>query len=243
MCIRDRARVASFLAGEYDESVGVRAFFWEVAARHIALSPGGIGWGGFLGIPSVAPFAVLDARLYPHNVLIEIALEAGWLPAVMIASFVLASVVTSMRSARTAGAAALFSLLLFTLINSLLSGDINDNRLLWVMLVFPWVVRTPGVRGDKVSDHGEYRGSRMGRAAAASPPGGSVSPSRGARRRATGGPAPRGPPPEFVGRSVDGDRRCAPSRRAVSRLRGKTSHRACRTPRRWASGTWVCVTP
>ncbi|MEU2152073.1 O-antigen ligase family protein [Micrococcus luteus] len=134
------SRSVAWLSGERDTSTQARQFLWEqglLAARH---NPLGLGWGGFTDLPFIS-----DYYRYPHNFAIELILEAGWI----IGGFVLLVLLSSgFRLWFLAGSSSLvlstFSLFVFSVINAMFSGDINDNRLLWITAAAAWGIAVGG---------------------------------------------------------------------------------------------------
>jgi O-Antigen ligase len=117
-------RLAGFLAGDVDGSVGGRIQLYQVAIDSLVRHPFGIGIGGFERI-------AFSGYAYPHNLPLEILTESGL---VLGAGFLL-WILLQVRKAHFAttdftGAASL-ALLLFLLGKAGVSGDINDNRLLF----------------------------------------------------------------------------------------------------------------
>ncbi|MEV4773887.1 O-antigen ligase family protein [Microbacterium sp. LWH12-1.2] len=135
-------RIMTFIEGGTDTSAGARTTFWDVALQHIPQVPFGGGWGYFGRIVKYG--GDKDATtVYPHNSVIEITLEAGWAAG---AAFVFLAIVAFIRYVRASDAAqpaAFFVLFVFAFANSLVSGDVNDNRLMWVLLIFPFLLHKP----------------------------------------------------------------------------------------------------
>lgn len=138
------ARITALIEGDQDTSSATRAGMWEISWSRIVGLPLGGGWGYFARI-SNGPDLFGDGRsAYPHNLLLEIALEAGWIPAVLVLGLIIMALITYVASARTAQTLTFFVLFIFSLVNAMVSGDINDNRLLWVLIVAAWTFREPG---------------------------------------------------------------------------------------------------
>lgn len=136
------SRVLGFLAGEQDTSTAARTVLWSTAWNHISQLPFGGGWGYFGTIPELGINAVNGGQAYPHSVPLEIALEAGWLTGLCFVILVFASFVRLVRRAQDPTSVMFLVLLVFTITNGLLSGDINDNRLMWVLIASAWVMPT-----------------------------------------------------------------------------------------------------
>jgi O-antigen ligase len=75
-----------------------------------------------------------DSRAYPHNLLLEITFEEGVLGLAAFAIFFLAVGRATYRTYQMAGAhfIAVALMVLYGLIVSMFSGDLDDNRLLWL---------------------------------------------------------------------------------------------------------------
>ncbi|MPY93480.1 MAG: hypothetical protein GEV08_10565 [Acidimicrobiia bacterium] len=98
----------------------------------VPANPLGVGWGDF-GLE--AGLASAEERVYPHNFVVESAVEAGLVG--VIAIIVCTGLALHRARARMRLGPeyeALFALLCFTTLNALVSGDLNDNRL-WLALV------------------------------------------------------------------------------------------------------------
>jgi len=93
-------------------------------------------WGNGIGQFSVA-VAGEDVRLYPHNVILELGAELGLIGvlifAMMIGMAFAKSLVTLGAQRGSAKAATRYLLVVccFALLNAMVSGDINDNRILF----------------------------------------------------------------------------------------------------------------
>lgn len=129
-------RAFAWLSGERDRSTAAREYLWDVSRQRIPLEPAGIGWGDFGNLTAVAGTLLR----YPHNLFLEVFYEAGWVAGAALLAFVVASVLRMCRRSHDPVGAILFALLLFSLVNAMVSGDINDNRLLWLLLSCAWVL-------------------------------------------------------------------------------------------------------
>lgn len=127
-------RAFAWLTGERDTSTQTRISLWKSAVDYASVSPLGAGWGGFANIAK-AP----SALKYPHNLFLELYVEAGWIIATILVGLVLASMWRLFRQALDPISAILFVLATFAFINAMVSGDINDNRLLWMLVGVAWV--------------------------------------------------------------------------------------------------------
>lgn len=100
---------------------------------------------------------------YSHNFLLEIGVEAGVLALAAASVVCYVAVRRQLRAGGGLVEAAMSALLVFALVNALVSGDVGDNRLLWVMLG-AGLVAPPlwsGQRADRGAvDADEQTGSR-----------------------------------------------------------------------------------
>lgn len=100
----------------------------EVISGH----PLGVGWGGF---SEVALRGSLQGQYsYPHNIVLEIAAEGGWLAAAAFLVIVAVSLAGFLRHAQTRDGAALLSMGVYWIVVAQTSGDVNANRMTWVMV-------------------------------------------------------------------------------------------------------------
>jgi O-antigen ligase len=111
----------------------------------------GVGTGGFQSVGTLA----VPPEDYPHNMVLEVWAELGLLPLAIL----LASVVTLLaglwrgawRHAHDASGRLLYVLigfLLFNLFETLLTGDLNENRAFWGVFGLAWLVVQHGVPGS-----------------------------------------------------------------------------------------------
>jgi O-antigen ligase len=115
--------------GALDASGELRFQVWKATIREISRNPFGIGLGDFsVALPQ---YSVLQ---YPHNFLLEIALEAGWiagLGAIVLLGRLLRAAAMDTSSAE---GQALFGLAVFFTASAMVSGDIAGNRMLLAVL-------------------------------------------------------------------------------------------------------------
>ena len=156
-------RITRSLEGR-DSLTASREDLWREALSAIPAHPLGIGWGNFWAL--LPPSSRLDSGYvqYPHNFVLEIFLEAGWLAG--IATVIL--VVLSLRRLRKGSAepygAALFGIALFFVLNALVSGDLNDNRMMWAAVAMAWVsVQAAEAIAGPAAGPGPGTASRPGR--------------------------------------------------------------------------------
>jgi hypothetical protein len=136
-------RVFDFLAGQQDTSTQARSFFWSTSLHYITSSPTGIGWGNFARLPGMSVYADATGAQYSHNLILEAFLEGGWLVGVAVLLYLVVSIVRVGRFSTDATSAAIYALLVFSAFNAMVSGDINDSRLLWMLLSCAWLIKRP----------------------------------------------------------------------------------------------------
>jgi len=112
-------------------SVAARLDHYRLASELIPKIPCGVGWGGFLNLLGVSG---TDARGYVHNIILEIFLEAGWIAGILFTAMLMVSMFRAYQSRGTVEGKAVWNILAFLTINAMVSGDINDNRLLFVFI-------------------------------------------------------------------------------------------------------------
>ena len=131
--------------GGLGKSATARLYDYDRAIHAMVAAPlFGQGVGGF----SKYAFGV-DARAYPHDVFLEIASELGIVGLALFLALIAFCFVQILRIRRESGginyymATVLLALFTFTLINAMVSGDVNDNRLFfaWIGTIYafiPW---------------------------------------------------------------------------------------------------------
>lgn len=128
-------RIAALGGGlSADASAQARLQLYSSAFDTALGAPEGIGWGNlWTHIPA---WALLDSgyRQYPHNLLIEVTTEAGWLAGVALVIVLVMALARARRHMTSATGRAVFALLVFFLLNAMVSGDINDNRFLFALV-------------------------------------------------------------------------------------------------------------
>jgi F0F1-type ATP synthase membrane subunit a len=73
-------------------------------------------------------------RQYPHNLLAETTLESGWLCGATTLVVLAAALAAGWARARRPGGRVVFAGTVFYLVNALVSGDLNDNRPLFMFV-------------------------------------------------------------------------------------------------------------
>jgi O-antigen ligase len=121
-----------FTQGSSSGSAGKRVDFYRATLAALPYQPligTGIGsWSTF--------YYRNDQRNYPHNLLLEIAFEEGLIGLtafLILLGLVAAAIIRMLRTSRS-HFLVLGQLVLYCLIISLFSGDLDDNRLLWLWI-------------------------------------------------------------------------------------------------------------
>ncbi len=141
---RAAGRIGEILTGARTDETRLALMQQCVAAisEHVL----GVGWGGF---SSVALEGALQSRYsYPHNLVLEILIEGGWLAGVAFLAFVAASLAGFWRWSVTSEGATLLTMGIYWVLVAQTSGDINANRMTWVMLGLGLVLLVSATRRD-----------------------------------------------------------------------------------------------
>lgn len=126
-------------------SIGTRMSLYNSAIKILEKFPTniiGLGIGGFSVYYISVYYSGYDLRLYPHNIFLEIASELGVLGLFAFIFVLYKSFMVAFDTIKEAKKdyrdyylnIALLALFVFMLVNSSVSGDINDNRLLFTSL-------------------------------------------------------------------------------------------------------------
>lgn len=119
--------------GSLGASADTRLSLWRTSIDTLLQHPiTGVGVGGFSWVAGAQ-----DDRFYPHNLFLEIGCELG-IPGLLL----LISAILKLRRPQNLlikpeeleVIAAIKALFVYALLNSLVSGDINDNRMLFVLV-------------------------------------------------------------------------------------------------------------
>lgn len=94
--------------------------------------PLGIGWGDWGDYVDIFQG---DIRLYPHNLFLEIGVELGWLPLSVMVVVIIKAFQAVLKERGSIESDMMLGVLTFVLITTQFSGDLSDNRHLFVLLV------------------------------------------------------------------------------------------------------------
>jgi hypothetical protein len=125
------ARVEAFFLGQYGSSEAYRMNALHASWNLFGDAPWGIGWGRFA--THVDPERGVD-RQYPHNLLAEVTLESGWVCGAVTILVLLTAVAAAWSRTHQPGGRVVFAGTVFYLINAMVSGDLNDNRPLFMFV-------------------------------------------------------------------------------------------------------------
>jgi hypothetical protein len=124
-------RVEAFLHGEYGSSEAYRVSALRAAWERVGDHPWGAGWAGFAVL--VDPERGVG-RQYPHNLLAEVTLESGWICGATTLVVLGAALVSAWSASGRPGGRVALAGTAFYVINALVSGDLNDNRPMFMFL-------------------------------------------------------------------------------------------------------------
>ncbi|HLN60894.1 MAG TPA: O-antigen ligase family protein [Symbiobacteriaceae bacterium] len=125
-------RIARLAGGELGSSELTRLDAYNQTLTFIATHPGGIGWGGFASRINQSGSGG-DDRQYPHNLFLEVLLEGGWVGGFALLLLLALAFARLVRQPPSPPLRALLLLFCFCVVNAQVSGDLNDNRLLFAL--------------------------------------------------------------------------------------------------------------
>jgi len=128
-------RVGTFVVGQFGSSELDRTSFYKDTLSGIVASPQGLGLGGFASKFGVGGGEI---REFPHNIILEVFLEGGWLAGLFFCYLLwrgLKDVFLLVKDREEAWLyKLLFSFTIFSLLNDLVSGELNDSKVLIAFL-------------------------------------------------------------------------------------------------------------
>lgn len=130
------ARLLSPLTGNLsaDESISARLSLIRASLSLLIQNPLGVGWGNFASSARADGLPVSLRHAYPHNVFLEVGVEAGFVALLMFAFVTVAALRGLHRSSASAAWSAALALGIYSLGNALVSGDVTSNRPMWCIL-------------------------------------------------------------------------------------------------------------
>jgi O-antigen ligase len=138
-------RIGIVLSGDPGTSGEARIYLGRIASQVASENPlTGIGWGNLNAIVPPA-LGSIDQRVYAHNLVLEVASEAGLIAAVVVVGVLVYSWWRGWQSRRSDATLTVLTLFTYLLVAACFSGDLNDNRGVLVLMVATlnsaWCVR------------------------------------------------------------------------------------------------------
>jgi O-antigen ligase len=129
--VQSLQRIQGIVNYRADRSTQERVEAWHAASVAIQQEPLGLGFGGFAQKFSWSN----TSRDFPHNIVLEIGVEQGWVVMLIFLTLLLLSLHRAYKSATiSAKMVGPFVIFLFATLNAMVGGDLNDNKLLFAML-------------------------------------------------------------------------------------------------------------
>jgi len=122
-----RDRFGLLFADVHGHSVDVRESLVSRAWQVVQDNPFGVGWGG------LAP-RMNSMDMYPHNLVLEVLGEGGWIAGAALLVVSVVAVKRVLCNLAEPASLGILSLFIYWATNALVSGDLNDNRAVFVML-------------------------------------------------------------------------------------------------------------
>jgi O-antigen ligase len=119
-------------------SSSLRTDSYQKSLSYVISHPVGVGFGDFADV--VDTFGEFE-RQYPHNLLLEIGVEQGWVPLFLMIAVIVSALRTLWRLRFSPDHRLLLTLLTYFMLNCLVSGDLNDNRQIISLLGFAFSSR------------------------------------------------------------------------------------------------------
>lgn len=147
-------RIWDFVSGSDTQEGSGRVPLYETAIQAGLENPLGVGWGGFIRFGSE----------YPHNVLLELIVEAGVVVALVVVILMIMALHILYKKSDTVIGTAFFGLYCFALVNAMFSSDIAGNKLLWITLFAAFAISRKAERSDELESKDIAFGSQEQRA-------------------------------------------------------------------------------
>lgn len=148
---RAAARILRVVTGE--ELDVSREYLLEQAWAGALAHPLGVGWGGFGSLGAVDR-TYGDPAIYPHNIVLEITVESGWIAGAAFVVIAGVSLLGYVRASTSPEAAALLGLGVYWLLVAQTSSDVNGNRMTWASITLGLVLYA----NDRRARLGRHRG-------------------------------------------------------------------------------------
>ena len=157
------SRLAAYtFDGGFADADRVRLDLNKAAIEGLINNPLGTGWGSFVHTLGRFNSEALERNqigdnVYPHNLYLEVSLEAGWLAGLAFVTLVLTALHRAFRANPSGDNIALLALLLYYMTNAAFSGDINSNRYLFALIAICLTAFPPsGSLGRRKLEQAEY---------------------------------------------------------------------------------------
>lgn len=139
--------VADRLTTFNDTSANARRRLWMENLDLLVSHPAGIGWGREIDhLPLWVSLNGVGDQQYSHNLVLEVGVEGGWMALIVLLAIFTIGFARQRRVTRDATESAMLGVLVFFTLNAMVSGDLNDNRGLWVSLGAALVAGGPSSR-------------------------------------------------------------------------------------------------
>lgn len=109
-------------------TLSTRTPLFSAAVYTIRSNPAGVGTGNFASLVGTS------GRDYPHNILLEMGAENGWFGLLVVLLLAILNTRYAIVLIRRGVGIPIAVIFLFALASAMLSGDMNDQRLLWVSI-------------------------------------------------------------------------------------------------------------
>ena len=117
------------------KSTSGRTILFQTSIDEIIEYPLGVGFGNWEVYSKDRSTLSLKKLFYPHNLLLEILCEMGFVTSIIFILYVVFVLLkTIIKLKNNVGLNILFYIFAFLLLNSMISGDLSDARLLFVVL-------------------------------------------------------------------------------------------------------------
>ena len=117
------------------KSTSGRTILFQTSIDEIIEYPLGVGFGNWEVYSKDRSTLSLKKLFYPHNLLLEILCEMGFVTSIIFILYVVFILLnTIIKLKNNVGLNILFYIFAFLLLNSMISGDLSDARLLFVVL-------------------------------------------------------------------------------------------------------------
>jgi O-Antigen ligase len=144
------SRLLMFVSGD-SADVG-RSQLYDIAVRHALTTPMGMGWSGYAHLVEFQT-GFFGSNVYPHNILLEIFVEGGWIAGITFIAFVIAALKRLRVESSTTYGLTFYGLGIYWLIAAQFSSDVNGNRMTWAALAFGFATVASGAHAKQRKHH------------------------------------------------------------------------------------------